>query len=134
MIFKNYKNNYFSFITLLIVTLWCSLSFAQEWKSVIKMGTGDEFYIDLKSKKQNNNNIIITVLNDYGYPDPFNKSNSSIQDMAFDCKNMKFQLLNDKFFSKQMGKGVIIQSSNRPMPVMNMPKGSAYHLISKLVC
>ena len=73
-------------------------------------------------------------LNDYGFPDPFNKSKSSIQDIAFDCKNMKFQFLNDKFFSKQMGKGVIIQSSNRPMPVMNMPKGSAYDIISKLVC
>ena len=33
-----------------------------------------------------------------------------------------------------MGKGVIIQSSNRPMPVMDMPKGSAYDIISKLVC
>ena len=127
-------NKSLKFLTYLLITLWCSISFAQEWKSAVKMGTGDEFYVDLSSKKKNKNYVIVTVLNDYGFPDPFNKSKSSIQDIAFDCKNMKFQFLNDKFFSKQMGKGVIIQSSNRPMPVMNMPKGSAYDIISKLVC
>ena len=127
-------NKSLKFLTYLLITLWCSIFFAQEWKSAVKMGTGDEFYVDLSSKKKNKNYVIVTVLNDYGFPDPFNKSKSSIQDIAFDCKNMKFQFLNDKFFSKQMGKGVIIQSSNRPMPVMNMPKGSAYDIISKLVC
>ena len=127
-------NKSLKFLTYFFIIFWCSFSFAQEWTSAIKMGTGDEFYVDLNSKKKNKNFVIVTVLNDYGFPDPFNKSKSSIQDIAFDCKKMKFQLLNDKFFSKQMGKGVIIQSSNRPMPVMNMPKGSAYDIISKLVC
>jgi hypothetical protein len=122
------------FLIYFFIIFWCSISFAQEWKSAVKMGTGDEFYVDLNSKKKNKNFVIVTVLNDYGYPDPFNKSKSSIQDIAFDCQNMRFQFLNDKFFSKQMGKGLIIQSSNRPMPVMNMPKGSAYDIISKLVC
>ena len=131
---RTFLKKYIQLFTFISLTLWCSVTFSQEWKSIIKMKTGDEFFIDLSSKYINKNFVVVTVLNNYGLPDPFNKSKSSIQEMAFDCKNMKFQLLNDKFFSKQMGKGKILQAFNSPMPVMPMPKGSAWHLKNKKVC
>lgn len=107
---------------------------SKDWTNVVKTAAGDSYFIDLESIIKDGNTLTVMVLNDYGYPDPFNKSKSSVQKMWFHCKTAEMQLLTDAFYSDQMAKGRIVQASDFPMPKMNMPDDSTWKVVADLAC
>ena len=106
---------------------------AENYSFILKTQINDEFYINKDKLKQHESGYLVEVLNSYGHPDPFNGAWSSTQIIYFDC-NQSLQLMSDKFHSKKMGKGAIVQSSEVPMPKMDIPKGSAFEVIQDVVC
>jgi|TARA_A100001015_G_scaffold250690_1_gene289254 hypothetical protein len=101
---------------------------------VVVTANGDEFYFLPPTLKRSGDEVTVEVLMNYGHPDPFNNACSSIQVTRFDCEKGKFQIMSDKFFSKKMGKGRIVQAADWPMPAFPTPKGSAWQMVQKLVC
>ena len=108
-------------------------AFADEYTLILKTQINDEFYINENTIKQDGSGYIVEVLNSYGHADPFNGAWSSIQTIHFDF-NQSMQLMSDKFYSKKMGNGTVIQSSNFPLPKMSLPEGSAFDVIQNLIC
>ena len=105
-----------------------------DWTFVVKTAAGDRYFIDRPSIIKDGETLTVMVLNDYGYPDPFNKSKSSVQKMWFHCRTAEMQLLTDAFYSDQMAKGRIVQASDFSMPKMNMPNDSAWKVVADSSC
>lgn len=121
------------FVILSVQFFLAVTALANDFKFVLKSNIGDEFYINEASIKKSGNGYQVEILNSYGHADPFNKAWSSLQIINFDCKQ-SMQLLSDKFYSEKMGGGSIVQSSNSPLPEMNVPEGSVFWFIQNEVC
>ncbi len=105
-----------------------------DWTYLLQTATGDTFYYDKTTIQSNGSITQVTLLNDYGRPDPLNASKSSTQGVSFYCDENKFQLLWDKFYAGKKANGKLLQSSNAPMPKYDMPNGSTWHVISTMIC
>jgi len=130
---KAMKAKLLNVIVAIINILIISHAFADEYKFILKTQINDEFYIKESSIEKSGDGYLVEILNIYGHSDPFNNAWSSTQMIKFDCNN-SMQLISDKFYSKKMGQGDIIQSNNIPLPEMPLAEGSAYWVIQNIIC
>ena len=100
---------------LVLGLLWCNVSFA-EWKRVV--GAADNsgaVYIDTKTVSKIGNNFIFMQLNSYTIPLEAGGVNwySDIAKVEIDCTNNNSRELSITFYEKKMGKGNILNSTNK---------------------
>jgi hypothetical protein len=83
---------------------------AAEW-TLIQTNDDSNMYIDFDSIQKSGDLVTVSTLNDY-YVTQQKRELSSQWKELHDCKNKKFKALSINYYSENMGKGNIIETSN----------------------
>ena len=118
----------------LIITFISSSCYSHDWKHITISEENDEYYLDIRSIKKVNTNVNYFSLVNYSKK-LGGIAYSAIVNLEGDCYFYEIKVLNDKYYSKHMGKGTIVSGSNIPdKDFTKFPEGSVFGTVLKEAC
>ncbi len=120
-------------ILLFSLFLLSSPSVFADWKYIGYSTGGSEWYIDYQTVKKNNGYYNFYILTDLIEPD----KDGDLSYAAYrkvDCKESRYMILSEFYYSKNMGKGKLTKNPNKNPEWNYPPPGSMNQTVIRTLC
>ena len=118
----------------LIITFISSSCYSHDWKYISFSEENDEYYLDIQSIKKENTKVNYFVLVNYSKK-LGGIAYSVIANLEGHCYSYEIRVLNDTYYSKNMGKGAKVAGSNIPdKDFTKYPETSLFGSVLKEAC